>query len=385
MATSRQLDTNAPAVFHADISDAAKAVPWSISGAWKNVPLFWKFQITGWAAHGVITFPLKFFIFDSLATCVLTTLIAQSVGIIQTSYLRIIYRRLALRLERPRRLVMSVFICCAVAALIDWLIAQPVNRMIRADTLTTWVLFGMTWNHALAYVMWTFLYFWIKSAMAARERAVNLVRAESAAREAELQMLRAQINPHFLFNSLNTVLAGLHEDQQALAGVVQGLADYLRYSLAHRHATTVPLGEEFDAVMNYLLVEKARFRDDLKVEAHIDKMARTLPVPGVMLQPLVENAVKYGYKSSPLPLRLRIRIRAAANGGATVEVANSGEWIEPPAQRHPGDAGGVGLESLTRRLSLLYPGTHHFEISKTGGEVAVRIQVPRTAFKTASA
>jgi len=154
------------------------------------------------------------------------------------------------------------------------------------------------------------------------------------------------------------------------------LADYLRYSLAHRHTAMVPLGEEFDAVLNYLLVEKARFREDLQIDSHIDPTARSVPVPGVMLQPLIENAVKHGVKSSPIPLKLRIHVRSASNGGAIVEVANSGRWIEPPVSRDAGDASGFGLESLKRRLTLVYAATHRFEISAGQNQVLIRIQVP---------
>ncbi len=341
--------------------------------------MFWRFQIVGWTIHGALTLPLKFIFFNSFSTSLLTSAIAEPVGFLQTWAMRALYQRLGLRIERPRRLVIWAVIICSAAALSDWVIAQPIHMLIRATAVTQWVLFAMTWNHAVQYVLWTILYFGIKTGMAARLRALNLARAESDAREAELRMLRAQINPHFLFNSLNTVLAGLRQDQQELAKVVQGLADYFRYSLAHRHEAMVPLGEEFDAAMNYLLVEKARYRDDLQLETHIDRDARGIPVPGVILQPLIENAVKHGNKSSPLPLRLRLNIRIVADGDVMVEVANSGRWIEPPAHREPGDAGGVGLESLARRLALLYPGRHRFDISKTGEEVVVRIQLPAAA------
>ena len=179
-----------------------------------------------------------------------------------------------------------------------------------------------------------------------------------------------------LFNALNTVLAGIGPDQERLTGVVQGLADYLRYSLLHRHAVMVPLGDEFDAALNYLVVEKARFRDGLLVHTHIDDLARAVSAPGVILQPLIENAVKHGYKSSPAPLRLAIDIRSKPDGGAVIDVTNSGRWVVPPAQRQEGDASGHGLESVKRRLALIYPDAHRFELLTAGEQVSVRIHLP---------
>jgi hypothetical protein len=340
------------------------------------MPPFWRWQLVGWTFHGVVSLPFKVQAFGSLRAALVATLITTPVALVLTGIMRSVYVRLKLSPERPRQLVMPVLIASIAAAAIDWGIASWVQRTIELYPVQRVLLLGFTWLRGVQYIGWSALYFWILSTRASRERAVNLVRAESAAHEAELQMLRAQIDPHFLFNSLNTVLAGLDRDPRALSGVVQGLADYLRYSLANRHSALVPLGEEYDAVMNYLVVEKARFRDDLEIDAHMDPGARAVPVPGVILQPLVENAIKHGYKASPLPLRLRIAIHREADGGAMLEVANSGRWVDAPARREAGDASGVGLDSLRRRLTLLYKDTHRFDIVTDPDQVLVRITVP---------
>ena len=341
----------------------------------KRLPLFWQVQIAGWLAHFVITLPLKYAATRTWRTALLFSLLVEPLGFLLTSALRAVYLRWNIRVEEPVRLATWVGVCCSTAAAIDWIVVGQFQPEVTLDSMMTLALFGMSWIRALQYFMWTTLYFWIKSAMAARERALNLIQAETAARDAELRMLRAQMNPHFLFNSLNTVLAGLDRDPKSLTAVVQGLADYLRYSLAHRHTALVPLGDEFDAAANYLVVEKARFRDDLVFTTHIDDAARATSVPGVMLQPLIENAVKHGFKTTAIPLRLRVDVRAGTDGRTTIEVANSGRWIEPPVTRGAGDASGVGLESLKRTLSLLYPETHKFDVMSSPEEVAIRIEL----------
>ena len=116
------------------------------------------------------------------------------------------------------------------------------------------------------------LYFGIKLMKAARDRELSLARAEAAKRETELQMLRAQINPHFLFNALNTIRAGVEGVEEEVKDVIHSLAEYLRYSLEHGKRELVPLGKEFEALVSYLRAEKARFRNDLEVVAESTTM-----------------------------------------------------------------------------------------------------------------
>ena len=233
---------------------------------------------------------------------------------------------------------------------------------------------GIFCFRTILFFAWSLLYFWVKAWHEARERELRLSRAETRQREAELQMLRAQINPHFLFNALNTVIAGLSREQVVLQSAVQGLADYLRYALAHRNAGRVPLGEEFDAIVNYLTVEKARFGADLQIETLIEEGLRETPVPGVLLQPLVENALKHGWQSTEPPLRLRLLVRRDEAHGVGIEVANTGVWLNPEETRRHG-VGGAGLENIRRRLELLYPGRHAFEVGGSEGWVVARISL----------
>lgn len=341
-----------------------------------RLPLFWQLQLSGWAIHAVVTLPLKLLAFVSWRNVLLVSVVAEPVGFALTCLMRVTYTRLGLRADRGvRRLVIVVLACSLAAGVIDYLLSEPVTRWMGVQS-STLITLGQTWLRLVQYVAWSFLYFWIKGTLAARERAVNLVRAEAAAREAEVRMLRAQLDPHFLFNALNTVLAGIRPDHEELTPVVQGLSDYLRYSLVNRHKVMVPLGDEFDAALNYLVVEKARFRDGLVVDTHIDDAARTVPAPGVILQPLIENAVKHGYKSSPVPLRLTIDIRSTSEGGAAIEVTNSGQWVEPVHGRHADTSSGYGVESVKRRLALVYPDAHRFDLTTTGEQVSVRIVLP---------
>jgi len=128
-------------------------------------------------------------------------------------------------------------------------------------------------------VCWSLLYFGIKLMRESTNRELRLAREQADRREAELQMLRAQINPHFLFNALNTILFALEKQKEGVARMVQALSDYLNYSLLHRNDDFVTLGEECDALMDYLALEKARFGETLNMACQIDPETRTTRSP----------------------------------------------------------------------------------------------------------
>jgi two-component system LytT family sensor kinase len=186
-------------------------------------------------------------------------------------------------------------------------------------------------------------------------------------------MLRAQVNPHFLFNALNTIRARAEGLGEELTDIVHSLADYFRYSLEHGDRDLVPLGKEFEALVCYLKVEKARFRDRLEVDCQIEDAARGVAVPGIILQPLVENAIKHGRQTSGIPLKVSVRLLCLDGEKVRIEVSNTGSWIESNLARQPG---GIGLENLRRRLDLLCPGDHNLEITNEDGWVKVQVCLP---------
>lgn len=352
-------------------------LPSSLKGGLLHLPMFWRFQILGWLMFAVFTLPLKVSAFGSVEYAVLVVLLREPLGMLITSGFRLAYRRMDIRAHSPALLALCVLAISSVGGVVDLLAFKSFSSDIQADPISQNAV-AMWCFRTMLYCVWSFLYFWIRDHQRNTKRMLRLAQAETAARNAELLMLRAQVAPHFLFNALNTILAGLDRQPAALAPTVQGLADYFRYSLTSRHDTLVPLGEEFDAIMNYLMVEKARFRDSLVIESHLDPAARSIPVPGVFLQPLVENAIKYGYQTSATPLRLWIRVEAGEGGRVRIEVRNSGEWVEP---RKSDGSHGNGLAILRRRLELLYGGSQHITISHPPevAEVTVRIELsPQT-------
>lgn len=201
-------------------------------------------------------------------------------------------------------------------------------------------------------------------------------RAEETERrlvQSRLEALRYQINPHFLFNVLNSLDVLSKKNPERVTKLVGQLARYLRSTLSSGDSGFVPLREELETMESYLALEKIRFEDDLAVSVHMDPGILELPVPELLLQPLVENAVKHGMKTSPTPLRIRVTGRAAGDR-LLIEVANTGKWV--PGRKREGEKDGVGLENLRKRLDLAFSGRYRLNTGELREWVSVTVEIP---------
>jgi sensor histidine kinase YesM len=216
---------------------------------------------------------------------------------------------------------------------------------------------------------WCAIYFGYELIRERNSTEFRALEAESLALKNELQHLQGQISPHFLFNALNTVVAS-RDDPEAIDTVTQALANYLRF-LLQPSATLEPLSRELDALEQYLTVQAVRFGDGLVTRIDCDLDVRNVPVPPVMVQPLVENAIKYGGLSGERPIRVEVRA-GREQGCLVVEVANMGRWA--PAGGPPST--GTGLHSLERRLRLFLGPSATVTHWEADGWVRVRIRVP---------
>ncbi|OYT72996.1 MAG: hypothetical protein CFK52_03015 [Chloracidobacterium sp. CP2_5A] len=203
-----------------------------------------------------------------------------------------------------------------------------------------------------------------------RERALQ---ALSTAQQSQLLMLRYQINPHFLFNALNSIWALADENPPAIQPLVLRLSKFLRYSLTTANAAFVTLDEEMSAVQSYLEVQRARFEQKLNCEIEVSPEAKSLTIPPFLLQPLVENAIKFGMRTSRLPLRIRISARTRGDR-LSIRVTNSGAWIAPPS-RAGAEGMGIGLANVRRRIAEAFPGRAELRAFSRGGWVSLRLRL----------
>jgi sensor histidine kinase YesM len=340
-----------------------------------KISLFWRFQLAGWLAFTIFSFPSKWVLLETIPASVLVSLYRDGLGFLITIGMREIYKRCYHEKMTKAALVALMGGVSLLSGLILTLFSLAFHEFLDFDaeqTFTPPVIFGIFYFRTGLCLGWSLLYFGIKLLMERLDRERALAVALAAEKEAELQMLRAQMNPHFLFNALTTIQAGLTRSPETLRPVVQALSDYLSFSLSHREKSFVPVGEEYDALVAYLAVEKARFRDDIEIECRIDPAARDFPVPGILLQPLLENAIGYGRKTSSKPLRIRMEVSLSASGSLQIEVANTGTWVEEEDARK---FGGIGLGNVRKRMALIYPDRHRIEMNAENGWVTVKIEI----------
>ena len=221
----------------------------------------------------------------------------------------------------------------------------------------------------MVYSLWSLLYFGITHWRDSTHERVRVAAMEATLRTSELRFLRAQVSPHFFFNAMTAIQA--EKDRPAVVvAITQALANYLRFSLSEYSGQPQALGLELDALTSYLAVEKYRFEERLLFTVHASEEVRCLLVPPALVQPLVENAIKYGQQSSPPPLR--VWIRATLDERLVVEVGNTGHWLSTA----PASSTGIGLANLRRRLALIAGPTAELTVHSEPTQVRVVLRLP---------
>ncbi len=221
------------------------------------------------------------------------------------------------------------------------------------------------------FLSWNVCYSMAQAMRRANRFEAETLRLELLAKDAELRALQAQVNPHFFFNSLNSVRALIYEDRDAAALMIDQLAVLMRYALQSGQADTVKLAQELEAVQAYLAIEKIRFEDRLRVQIDVEEGMENAAVPPMSLQTLVENAVKYGVEMNPGGSEIRIRARHGEKANV-VEVANAG------AIRRFTNSTQVGLANARKRLILAVGEDASLDLSESEGWVRATMRLPAT-------
>ena len=208
-----------------------------------------------------------------------------------------------------------------------------------------------------------------------RARELRLARLEGQLARARLQALNAQIRPHFLFNTLHTIgqlwRSGRSDDADAMLDHLGALFQKVQSTSGDAE---VPLGEEIEMVREYLAIERTRFRDRLRVEITVDDRALEWPVPPLILQPLVENAIRHGVSATSAAERVEVSA-TIENGDLVLEVRDDGPGIRDPA---PTAGTGTGLSNTRERLEQLYGGSQRMDVLSGPAEgTTIRIVLPR--------
>jgi two-component system, LytTR family, sensor kinase len=239
----------------------------------------------------------------------------------------------------------------------------------KFDFLTI-LLFG-TLQNGIVIIPWTLLYYFYHYVEKSRIQQLDTLKLESMVKELELKTIKSHINPHFIFNSLNSIRALVDENPHRARTAITELSNILRSSMQTEKQETVSFEKELDIVRDFLALEHIRFEDRLKVEYDIDEETLNQPIPPMMLQTLVENAIKHG-------------ISKQVNGGTVKIMSDFRDNFHQLVIRNTGqlngsqNADGFGLASTRNRLQLLFGQNANFEIREVNAntvEATVRIPV----------
>ncbi len=346
--------------------------------------LFWPLQLGGWGlfgagmfAAGVTHWPLGY-----------TVVVKASLtffGFASSLVLRAAYRELARR-RVPVPAMVAAAIPLAYGAAGLWM--APHNFAVAAYSAPTHAAaalaafpdFANTIYFFFVLLCWSALYFGIPSYRdLARERE-RLLRAEARAHEARLAALRLQLQPHFLFNALNAVSTLVADGRPAEANrMLARLSDFLRATLERKDAAEVPLVDEVAFTRQYLEIEEVRFGDRLRVEVDVDPAARAALVPPMILQPLVENAVRHAVVPRTRGGAIGI-VAARENGYLRLDVHDDGPGPAPGEEgggRESTGRPGLGLANTRQRLEELYGKNAELTLGASArGGLAVSLRLP---------
>ena len=332
---------------------------------------FWPLQIGGWTLYTV--FPLAAYLVGGIQSpdYLWLAFTRGLSGFLITSALRPLCQRVFKAKIRYTILLPLLVVAALVLGIVELDAMRRIGTLLGIPSsgfAQSEVYAGLVLLRSIVLLLWLLLYFGIKTV---RQNAET----EREFQKAEARLLRSQMNPHFLFNALNTIMA-VRNDAAKVEKVTQSLADYLRFSLQQEESeehglSTHPLGDELAALEDYLRVEKARFGEDIVWRIDAEEEARRTPVPSALVQPLLENAIKYGQETGPRPLRVSITAQVVQDT-LHLEVQNSGHWVE----QAPSQAGRIGVGNLRRRLALIYGGAASLDVRHTPATVTVCLELP---------
>jgi two-component system, LytTR family, sensor kinase len=340
---------------------------------------FWNLHSAGWFGALVLR-TATVIANDKPGMFMVQILISAVIGYSISLFLSVIFRLVIDR--RPiitwTTTLFAVAIGSALYAYIDAWVLQTIRPNSDGAAFTQ-LLLASLYIDGLLLGAWSALYYAINYFVRAEEQADQMLRLEAAATSAQLTMLRYQLNPHFLFNTLNSIstLVLLKHTEQANA-MLSRLSSFLRFTLINEAEAKVPLSQEVETLKLYLDIEKMRFEERLRTEFIIDPRAQNALIPSLLLQPLVENAIKYAVTPKEEGADIVVGVQLVGEK-LRITVSDTGPGLQP-GQQDSTLSTGVGMANTRERLMQAYGDNQSFEHRvKPSGGFEVLIEMPYQA------
>ncbi len=348
----------------------------------KNISKYWLCQIVGWGSNIAISLFFVFTLGRYQGVYVLSLVLTCAAGLLITHLMRIHIHKLKVMSMRIKRQVIYFIVLTVLYAIvfgvasefIDYAVGYMPSEKMQSYSRGVRILLS-TFNGLWVLLIWNFIYFLYHYVETNRKQELNNLKLEATVKSLELKTIKSHINPHFIFNALNSIRALVDENPVRARRAITELSNILRSSMSAEKEETVPLKQELNLVSDYLQLEQMRFEERLKVEMNVEEDTLQHPFPPMMLQMLVENGIKHGISKQIKGGVIKIQAKYIADK-LQLTVTNTG------ILQHNGRSvqeGGFGLKSTTDRLHLLYNDEARFEIKELKeGEVESTIIIPRT-------
>lgn len=341
-------------------SDARESIGWSIA--------YWICQVLGWGGYvaaglamvlpqtGLLPVVIGGYVLFFFYSIALTHLLRRQIR--RREWLALAPGRAALRLFAAGLALGAILTALILVVRSVWTWTSPFNT--RTDFIfSTWL------STTMATLVWVAIYTGVASMLRARRARQNAIALELDMREARLKALEAQIGPHFLFNSLNSLRGMITENPTVAQDMVTRLANILRHNLLRDSSPTETLGDQVALTTDYLALESVRFEERLRTRFDIDPATRSCAIPAMLLQTLVENAIKHGIAHLPDGGEIAITSRLE-NETLAITVENTGHLSPSPA-----DSTRVGLKNLRERLRVLHGNDATLKVFESGSNTVL--------------
>lgn len=324
---------------------------------------FWRAQTVGWSLLGVFGFCIRLAVFKDVSVAIACTLVVDLLGFVLTSLLAQQPFARNPSYHRVRSLALTALWCvviAAVMALVAYQVRIYVNPTEEPAIQGNEYVIGFMYYISII-TAWTLAFLGVRAEAEARAQRMQTMAADARALRLEMESLHIQIEPHFLFNALNTIVAEIGDRPVIAEEMTRQLAAYLRYSLQKRERPGV-VADELEAVDMYFRIQALRFDERFIYRCHAEPAALSASIPHMAIQSLVENGIKHGLLAADSDFTINVNV--TRHGDELKVVVDNPSSARPLA---PKEKTGTGLANLRRRLDLLYPDRNQFALTQRAG------------------
>lgn len=334
----------------------------------RSLGTFWRAQTAGWLFSALFGIVSRVLAFEDIVFALALTAVLEPLGFALTTLAHRVFGNRAVSITLT--VVMVALMLSIAGGLLQMFVANTIKEFLLPGGDPSNVAAGVAIPlvyYTLVFLGWSLAYLWIKADADARAQRIQRYQAREEALRSELHQLRLQLDSHFLFNVLNTVAMEIPEEPDTALEMIHRITAYLRYLLENQTRRICSLSDEIEAMRAYVRIQELRFEGRLDCVVKVESAARPIVVPHLILQPLVENAVKHGLRSPVGRFTVGITVECQGDD-IMIEVSNPGRLA-----MHVRDRPAVGLANIRRRLELHYPFGHALSLIQKEETVVARL------------